>query len=274
LADMDPMVRIGGLDMIEALPVEQRWPLAAPCLSDSVRGVRIRAAELLASVPPQRRPATDAAAFARAAAEFVATQRLNADRPDARTALGNFYARQDNATAAEAEYRTAIRLDPSFTAASVNLSDLYRQLGRDEDGVQALRTALATSARDASLHHALGLALVRQGKLDAALVELGRGAELEPGQPQYAYVYAVALDSAGRLDEALAVLQQSLRRHPNNREVLSAALAYSRKKGDAVLALEYAERLARGVPGDPNLSKLTDELRRRQSGTPAEKPAH
>lgn len=143
-------------------------------------------------------PAADRDAFARAAAEFEAAQRLNADRPDARTALGNFLARQGEAAAAEAEYRAAIRLDPSFSAAPVNLSDLYRQLGRDEDGERVLRDALSVSGQDASLHYALGLTLVREKRLDSALEELRRAATLDPGQSRYAYVYSVGLHSAGR----------------------------------------------------------------------------
>jgi hypothetical protein len=53
LRDLDPMVRIAALDMLEGAPADQRWQLASPLLSDSVRGVRIRAASLLAGVPTQ-----------------------------------------------------------------------------------------------------------------------------------------------------------------------------------------------------------------------------
>ncbi|HYZ47666.1 MAG TPA: tetratricopeptide repeat protein [Sphingomonas sp.] len=255
------MVRIGALDTLEALPAEQLWPLASAHLSDPVRGVRIRASELLASVPPARRPAADNEAFSRAAAEFVAAQRLNADRPDARTTLGNFYARQGNAAEAEAEYRAAIRLDPSFSAAAVNLSDLYRQLGRDGEGERILRDALSRSERDASLHYALGLVVVRQKRPDAALDALRRAATLDPDQARYAYVYAAGLHSAGRRDDALAVLKESLRRHPNDRGALSAAITFSREKGDAAAALEYAERLSRLMPDNRELPQIVKQLR-------------
>ena len=55
LADSDPMVRIGALDMLEAVPEAQLWPLVSPLLSDSSRGVRIRAVSLLAAVPRDRK---------------------------------------------------------------------------------------------------------------------------------------------------------------------------------------------------------------------------
>ncbi|WP_439393278.1 cytochrome c3 family protein [Bradyrhizobium sp. PMVTL-01] len=262
LSDSDPLVRLGALDRLEGAPADQLWPLASPQLDDPVRGVRIRAAELLAAVPPARQPAADRDKFTRAAAEFVAAHKLNADRPDSRTALGNFFVRQANSGAAEVEYRAALRLDPSFAAAAVNLSDLYRQLGRDSDGEKILRDSLSTSARDASLHHALGLTLVRQKRSEEALDELRQAASLDPGQMRYAYVYAIGLNGTGRRDDALSVLNQSLRRHPNDLELLSAALNFSREKGDIAAALGYAERLALFRPDDPGLAKLIRELKR------------
>src|SRR5262249_32307605 len=47
-ADPDPMVRIGALDMLENIPASEIWTLLSPMLSDSDRGVRIKAASLLA----------------------------------------------------------------------------------------------------------------------------------------------------------------------------------------------------------------------------------
>jgi Flp pilus assembly protein TadD len=271
LADPDPVVRIGALDMLEALPPKQLWPLVSSSLSDPVRGVRIRAAQLLASAPPASQPPADRERFAHAATEFIAAQKLNADRPDARTALGNFYAQQGLGKEAEAEYRAAIRLDPTFAPAAVNLSDLYRQLGRDEDSVQILIEALTKSEKNGSLHYALGLALVRHKESAPALQEFRRAAELEPGQARYAYVYAVALSSAGRLDDALAVVRQSLQRHPDDRETLSAALTFSRQAGDFAAALNYAQRLARLIGNDQELSRLIKELQQRKSaGDPAQ----
>ena len=63
------------------------------CCRIPSRGVRIRAVALLADVPAAEQPGADRDRFDRAAAEFVAAQRLNADRPEARTTLGSFLAR-------------------------------------------------------------------------------------------------------------------------------------------------------------------------------------
>jgi tetratricopeptide (TPR) repeat protein len=262
LADPDPMVRIGALDMLANVSATQLWPLVSPLLTDSNRGVRMRAVALLAAVPTASQPPADREWFERAAAEFVAAQRLNADRPEARSALGNFYARRGLSTDAETEYKAALRLSSAYGPAAINLADLYRQFGRDGEGESVLRAALAASPQDAGLHHALGLALTRLKRREEALGELSRAAELDPDRARYAYVYAVGLHSAGQVDDAMTVLKASLARHPGDRDTLLALVSYNRDAGDIATALDYAEQLARAAPGEPGLTALIENLRR------------
>src|SRR5262249_5172124 len=262
LADPDPMVRIGALDMLANVSPTQIWSLVAPLLTDSNRGVRIHAAALLAAVPRANQLPADREPFERAAAEFVAAQRLNADRPEARSTLGNFLARRGLVSDAEVEYKAALRLSPQYGPAAINLADLYRQLGRDGDGATVLRATIAASPQDAGLHHALGLALTRLKRREEALEELRRAAELDPDRARYAYVYAVGLHSAGQVDDAMAVLKASLARHPGDRDTLLALVSYSRDAGDFGTALNYAEQLARAAPGEPGLTALIESLRR------------
>jgi predicted CXXCH cytochrome family protein len=260
LSDPDPMVRIAGMDMLEPVPAAQTWGMVSPLLSDSVRGVRIRAASLLAGAPAASVPPADRERFERAAAEFVAAQRLNADRPEARSMLGSFDAKRGLFAEAEAEYKAALRLAPQFVPAAINLVDLYRRLKRDGDGESVLRAAVAASPRDASLHHALGLTLVRQKRLDEALGELRTAAQDAPAQARFAYVYAVALHSAGHADEAKTVLEDSLGRHPADRDTLMALISFNQAAGDAPTALRYAERLGRMTPNDRELAALIGQL--------------
>ena len=261
LGDPDPMVRIGALDMLENVPAGQIWPWVSPLLADPVRGVRIRAASLLAPVPTASQPPPDRERFERAASEFVEAQRANTERPEARTTLGSFFARRNETSAAETEYKAALRLSPQYLAASINLADLYRQLGRDGEGEAVLQAAIAVSPSAAAAHHALGLTLTRLKKPDAALAEFQRAAELEPDSARYIYVYAVALNSGGQGDKAIAVLTDGLARHPGDRDILSALIAFNRTNGDLRSALAYAERLAAITPDDRNLAALIQQLR-------------
>jgi hypothetical protein len=56
--------------------------------------VRRDAVSLLAPMPMAGRPAADSERFDAAAKEFMAAQRLNADRPEACTTLANFLAQR------------------------------------------------------------------------------------------------------------------------------------------------------------------------------------
>jgi predicted CXXCH cytochrome family protein len=262
LSDPDPMVRSAALDVLETIPAAQAWPLAAPLLSDSVRAVRLRAASLLAGVPTANQPAADRERFERAAVEFIAAQRLNADRPEARTTLGSFYTRRGLTAEAEAEYKAAQRLSPQFAPAAINLADLYRQAGRDGDGEATLRSAIVASPGDAGLHHSLGLTLTRLKRSEEAMSELRRAAELEPDRARYAYVYAVALNSAGRRDDAIATLKAAVAKHPGNRDLLLALVTFNRDAGDIAAAVAYGEELTRLAPDDRELANFVEGLRR------------
>ena len=125
-----------------------------------------------------------------------------------------------------------------------------------------LRSALSASPRDAGLHYALGLALIRQKRYADALGALREAANLAPENAHNAYVYAIALDSAGRSPEARQVLAAALGTHPENREILTALVQLSQQANDLASALFYAERLLRLTPDDRDLERYVDQLRR------------
>jgi predicted CXXCH cytochrome family protein len=268
LADPDPMVRVGALDMLEGVPIAQRWPLASALLTDQVQGVRMRAVVVLAGVDTRQLQANERQRFERAAQEFVAAMKFNADRPEGHATLGSFYLQRGATADAEAELKAALRLSAQYAPAAINLADLYRRLGREVEGEQVLRAAVGESARDAGLHHALGLTLVRLKRLDEALADLRLAAQLGSDQARYGYVYAVALHSAGRADEAIAALKDNLTRHAEDRDTLLALISFSREGADIASALAYAQQLARIAPSDPNVVRLKEELERQTNKTP------
>jgi predicted CXXCH cytochrome family protein len=260
LADPDSLVRIGALRGLEGVTPDQRWALAAALLTDPVRAVRIQAVSLLAVVPAASLSPEDQQRFDRAAREFVEVQQFNADRPEGRVTLGAFYAERGEPAKAEAEYQAAIKLAPRSVPAYVNLADLYRGMGRDNEGEAVLYNALAIAPNNADVHYALGLLLVREHRLVEATAKLAKAAELDPGRAHFAYVYAIALNSAGQRDQAHRVLEANNARHPADRETLTALISLARDAGDQAAALRYARLLVRLAPGDPDIILLLHEV--------------
>ena len=156
--------------------------------------------------------------------------------------------------------------------AAVNLADLHRAQGREAEAEATLRQALAVAPEDAAVQHALGLTLVRLQRAGEALELLGSAAKLAPSQTRYAYVYAIALNSAGRVDDALDVLKANLARHPGDQATLAALISINREQGDTAAALHYAEELARVNPRTPGLAQMLRDLGA-GTGSPDSEPA-
>jgi predicted CXXCH cytochrome family protein len=245
LSDSSALIRFGALQADERLPLQLRLQLVEPLLSDPLRSIRVEAVRLLAAVPTDQLSPGGQYAFQRASAEFVETQRYNADRAEARVALGTFFAERGDASAAESELQSAIRLMPSSTPAYVNLADVYRVLGRDPDGESVLRSGLSRMPQSGALHYALGLVLTRLQRRDTALREFSRAAGLEPGNARFAYVNAIALHSNGKVDAAIAQLRAALETHPGDGDIISALADFYRQRGDSAQATRYADRLRR-----------------------------
>jgi Flp pilus assembly protein TadD len=250
LSDRGALVRVAALDVVTGMAPPTRAALAAPLAADPVKAVRVKAGRALPGAQLDGLAPEVVARCRRAIDEYVAAQQASAERPEAHLNLGIIYAESGAVPRSEAEYRTAIRLQPDFVPAYVNLADLFRALGREDDAAAALADGLTAVPDDPSLLHALGLQRVRQQRSAEALPLLQRAAESRPENSRFAYVYAVALHSSGRPDEAITIMKKALERAPYDPDLLSGLAAFSRDAGRLDDARDYAARLAAVAPPD------------------------
>lgn len=251
LRDPNPMLRGAALDALLAAPAQERTRLAINLIDDPARIVRIKAARALAMVPDDGVGAGMRPRLDKAFAEYVASQRANADRPEAHINLGLFFIERRDPVQAETEYRAALVLDQDYVPAYVNLADLYRAYGRDADAESTLASGLNKNPGNADLSHALGLVRVRQGRVADALPLLAQSVRAAPNNVRYAYVYGVALHDSGQARQGMAVLEQALQRFPTSPDLLSALAAYARDAGDKKNAEIYAKKLRAIEPSAP-----------------------
>jgi predicted CXXCH cytochrome family protein len=262
VADADPLVRMAAPRALSASASPGTTQAALGLLRDPIRAVRTETARVVAGMPAQTMSSEQRSAFAAAYDELVAAELTNEDRPEAHLNLGLLHMRLAQPTEADLEYRTALRLDPDFVPALLNLADLDRMRGIDAQGEELLRKAMAIDPRNADVLHALGLSLVRQHNYADALPLLRQAAELAPDTVRYSYVYAIALNSTGSSEQSRAVLAETHKQHPADRDVLVALIAGARGAGDFAKALSYTRELAELDPNDPQVRKMLSDLER------------
>lgn len=265
IADASPLVRAAAPRALPAAPTPAMVQALAPLLGDPIRAVRVETARALVGADRRSMTPQQQTAFAAAYLELYDLETIDADRPEAHLNLGLIETRLGRPAEAETQYQTALRLDPRFAPALVNLADLDRMRGMDQDSAELLRKAISLEPNNADIRHSLGLALVRQHNYADALPELRRANELAPDNARYAYVYAVALNSIGARERAMELLEQTHQRHPTDRDTLLALVSFAREAGDFATALAHARELAALYPSDMQLRMLVLDLEKRQA---------
>ena len=260
LADEDALVRIGALRGLGPLSVYERWQLASPLLGDPLLAVRVEAARVLAPALGQGLPQSQRAALAAAMEELRETHLLNADRPDALTALAGIYVDAGNYAEAERWFTAALDLDPTWVQALANFADLRRLTGQDTESAELLERAVIARPDNASVRYAYGLSLVRLRRAEDSLAQFRGAAELAPENAGYAYAHGIALNSTGQSDESVRVLTDALERFPGDENLLQALMTIERDRGNTAVSLEYARRLAKVRPGDASVEAFIRQL--------------
>lgn len=248
--DPSPLVRRAVAVAARDLPPAQRVELVRPLLRDSARTVRVEA--VAASLGMDVRPWSerDREALKKATVEYLEARSHNADRAEGLVDLAHVAALAGDFEHAEENLREALDLDPTFTAAYVNLADLYRSQGREQEVETLLRRGLAQAADQATVELALGLTLVRLDRHADAVKHLQRAHALRPESVRFGYVYAVALYDQGRRQAALRTLEEMQRRYPGNRDILRLLVAYNRQLDRTADAERYATLLEE-LGGEP-----------------------
>ena len=265
LASSDSMLRLAALEALSNFGARERVQLVFPLLSDDERSVRMQAARLLAAVPAGNLPAQQKEQLDNAISEYIDAQLFNAERPEAQVNLGSLYSDMGRIDEAEKAYRKAIALQKQFMPAYVNLAQLLSQQKDDASAINVLQLGLQEVGENASLYHALGLALVRQKKMPEALGKLSRAVELDPGIARYSYVYAIALQSLGQIEKAIEILESSYGQHPGNVDILLALVTINRDAGNREQALRYLQPLKKLLPGNRSITLLEQQLKTEKS---------
>lgn len=175
-------------------------------------------------------------------------QRLQPDSPDVYMAWGRLHAQRGQLAPAEKAFKAAATARPNALPPLLALGELYLGTpGRQQDALQALRTAATLAPTNANVQYRLGVAAATAGQRSDALAALKQAAALAPKD-------GAALQGLGRLQmeggdltQALASFDAGLKRQPASVPLMldrAEALAKQGKVDLAVAQLEAAQRQA------------------------------
>ncbi len=256
LSDQSPMVRRAALSIVAAVPPTDRLHMAEKLLSDPVLAVRIEAARVLSVLPRDSFTPNQQQMLDKGIAEYVEAARASAEHPQSSVNLGLLYLGVGQFDKAEQAYLQAIKLDPAYAVAYVNLADLYRQQQLNDKAEATLIAARTALGDNAAVEHALGLHYVRARQMPQALQALAKAVQLAPDNARYGYVYAVALDANGEATRAIRTLQDVHARHPYDRDVLIGLVQYNKAAGNVKGATAYARKLLEIEPRYGSLEQI------------------
>jgi tetratricopeptide (TPR) repeat protein len=113
--------------------------------------------------------------------------------------------RQEEAEALRALTR-AIEINAAFVAAREELADLHAQAGRNRESIEQLEALAALEPMRAERLVGVGMAYVRAGRTEAAVLTLGRAAERFPESPVVsAALGRIWLENAERRNDRIAL---------------------------------------------------------------------
>jgi Tfp pilus assembly protein PilF len=260
LKDNSPLVRAYAVAGFASVPPEQRLQPLLPLLQDPTLAVRDEAVRVLAGVPVEQIPTQARDTYTTMLADYEHRLRGNADLPGGRLNLAVLLSRQGRNAEAMDEYRQALRFDPYFVPARVNLVTLASGAHQLDEAEQVLREGVALDKMPVTDHgnlaYMLALLLVERGQQDEALQWMERAAVALPGNSRIRYNQGLLLSRLERRDEAIAALRSGLEQSPDDPDLLYSLIYLHALAGERDDAFAYVKRLRQVAPDDPRLQAI------------------
>jgi tetratricopeptide (TPR) repeat protein len=211
--------------------------------------------------------------YARAEAYLVQLAQAKVPFADVYNMLGVIYHDASQFSKAQGCFEEALRINPAYTEASLNLAVTYNDMGRYAEAKDLYLGALTSSTRPggkldsftmgklANMYADIAAVYVAAGAFDEAIAEFRRALGLRPTFIDIRTRLAQALRDAGRAEDALRELRAVLAQNP---DYLPARVHYGLalfSTGDAAGAVRELEGLVEAHPDEKRARLYLDMIR-------------
>ena len=256
LMDEEALVRWTALRNAEVLAPEIRLRLCAPLLYDSVKAVRIEAANALVGKLSESLDSPVRKKYVDVLEEYEQAMYHSADFATSRHNLGNLYAKLGRIEDAVGQYRKAVEIDDLFYPAKVNLAMLYNGEGNNQEAESLLRQVVKQFPDLFEVQYSLGLLLAEMKRFREAAEFLESASQGLPGRARIAYNLGLTLAYLNEFEKAESAFLKAQMLEPDNLDYLYALADFYLKIGKPGEAEKFARQILEKHPSWPYGTEL------------------
>lgn len=142
------------------------------------------------------------------------------------------------------EFVTALRYQPNYVEARLNLGTIYAETGRLRDAEEEFQRAYALAPKNSEANEKMGMILYKQGKVNDALPFLEEAVRRKTNNSSAYYTLSQIYTDRGQYDEALKALQTALYQYPNSAPVHhQLGVVYEAQGNGAAAVTEYQKAI-------------------------------
>jgi len=248
LNDSSAIVRYNALLKFRGLALADRTSIALMHLNDSIKLVRIGAAQLVIDLDENTLDVTDKLYFNTSRTELETMLFSNADFSTGRMQLGDYYLQKNDIQTAIKHYKMAIQKDSLLLPVYSNLATAYNlnndfenanktlnnwillepeasrphflkallnfEMNKNEDAIAELKIAIKLNPNDTRSMYNLSTYYF-QDKKDLSLAEkyINDALKIEPSNNDYKYLLALIYQAQGKMNQANTIMQQLKANH-------------------------------------------------------------
>ena len=259
LNDPSSQIKIEAINALMNLQAPDLIQLIPPLLRDSVRGVRITAANVLIDVD-KRVLGSYAEDLNTALEEYMIYLDINAEFPSGQIITGQFHERRNELDLAEAAYLKALEKDKLIHLASLNLATLYNRQGRQEEALKALQMILSLDPDHGQAHYSLALLYAELNQLGEAVEQMQKASIQMPENPRVYYNWGLLLQNQGDTKEAEKVFRKGLKAVPEAVDLQYALCVLLIQTNQLNKAIPIVHKLVEQYPDHPAFQELKNYL--------------
>lgn len=259
----NPLIRKSSARALSSLPADQKKNILTEALDDSVRAVRVAAAQGLAEFSVADFSPGLKQSFKTAIKEYREYLEVNQYFPSGLMNRGQFFEKQGQTAKAIQAYQKALEKDPGLNPARLNLAYLYNNQGNKKRARQLLEKVIEQEPDYGPAYFSLALLIAETGQLQEALPKFKRAAELMPDHARVRYNLAISYQQMNRPGQAEERYLQAIDIAPDNPDYRYGICTLYIQQQQYRKALPHARKLTELQPNNRQYQRILDIIRSR-----------